>query len=428
MYPTSQPLSQPTTLPTSQPSSQPSLQPASKPTRQPTTQPSNQPSSQPILKPTAQPTRQPSLHPSSEPSSQPSLHPSSEPSSQPTSQPTTYSPPPAAEALSSGEIAGIVIGVLVAVCGIAVFCYFYFAKGSFKIAVGDWNDLEKGKPTSPAVVLKNKATNVQEKIQVSYRSDVFHSVNENHMKVSTPDSTSTLNFLSIQDSRTVDISSSFPMVSEIVGWLSLLINNGEFRKYFEYDLTEDTATLRATTVLVAAHLIDLYVRSFIIFSQNPKDLTPLFTSIPKGATGKEFQVAARTLIDDCWREMYSGLLSDPAIILQKQKILSRIPSILQKYNSALHADAVIDGMKELFSKNKVASSKLAEIITALALSPKISSFVPSSQKISSLDKSIQQVVAESGEGKVRLLILIFPQVLLGDGSNPNKALVYRING
>ncbi|KAF8064346.1 hypothetical protein FPV67DRAFT_1672061 [Lyophyllum atratum] len=90
-----------------------------------TSQPTSQPISQPTSQPVSQPVSQPTSRPTSQPISQPISQPTSQPTSQLASQPTSLTDPQLSSqsaGLSKGEIGGIVVGSLVALClAVAVF-------------------------------------------------------------------------------------------------------------------------------------------------------------------------------------------------------------------------------------------------------------------------------------------------------------------
>ena len=154
--PTGQPTGRPTSQPTRQPTSQPTGQPTGQPTRQPTGQPTQQPTSHPS-RPTGQPTSQPTSHPtvratpiptiSGQPSARPTPRPSPSPTltslptitslptlSTPTRNPSVFNSTvrsnavatPINKSLTTGEIAGCVIGSLVGAVLVLFFCFYCF--------------------------------------------------------------------------------------------------------------------------------------------------------------------------------------------------------------------------------------------------------------------------------------------------------------
>jgi len=77
--------------------------------------------------------------------------------------------------------------------------------------------------------------------------------------------------LSKGDAKGVNISSSFPLLSEIVAWFSIVGNDSAFQKYFQYDLTPQQAQVRAAAVRVAIVIVENYIRSSVLFSQKTTD-------------------------------------------------------------------------------------------------------------------------------------------------------------
>ena len=95
------------------------------PTRAPTRKPTLSPTRKPTKSPTSRPTGRPSSRPSSRPSGRPSSKPSSRPSKKPTPKPTANQVPVInRNKLTSGQIAGILIGVLAGIATLAML-YLY---------------------------------------------------------------------------------------------------------------------------------------------------------------------------------------------------------------------------------------------------------------------------------------------------------------
>jgi hypothetical protein len=238
-------------------------------------------------------------------------------------------------------------------------------------------------------------------------------------------STLTLGHLINPSAKGVNISSAFPLAAEIVTTFHVLSNSAAFQAFFEYDLPENECVVNATAFRTLMRLLDNYVRSSVVFSQNNGDLAPLLTT-PRVPVDQR-NAAVRDFINDNWKTMYAKLLQSPAVVLESMHTMNFVTQAVRELESTAEPKAVLMCLQKFFKERNAAAVKVAEIVAAVVLSPQSLTFSAAKLDFTSMQGVKINTVGETGKGAPKRTVLIIPPLLQSDGAPIGKAYVYKIN-
>jgi hypothetical protein len=235
-------------------------------------------------------------------------------------------------------------------------------------------------------------------------------------------STSTLAHLVRPGASGVTVTTRFPLAAEILGVFSVLSNGASFQTYFEDDLPEDEAFLRATAIRVVMRLFDNYVRSSVAFSPNVTDLAPML----KSRKAEQMKEELRHYINEHWETMYAKLLQAPVVVLESIHVKAQIAQAVKELESPCHPEDVTARMQRLLLEHSTVAQQLAQIVAAVILSPQKLALASGSLCFGDTRGMKLNVVAESGGASKQATLLLVPSMLQSDGQAIGKPYVYKV--
>jgi len=147
--------------------------------------------------------------------------------------------------------------------------------------------------------------------------------------------------------------------------------------------------------------------------------------VSKGWTD-ETKDMLRDFINENWKTLFGDVLSNPASVLTNidPKLAKTALGDLQ---TEVTVKQVTEEIQTFLKQCNAVCNTLTQVAVAVALSPEALAFVVSPLSSPAYDRKSQDAVGETGNGNLKNVFAIIPNVIKGGKDVKGKSFVYKIN-